>query len=320
MNMENELLSLSKEMDQMNDAFHKIVQPYRSPLWNYCRKLTGSAWDAEDLFQETLLKAFSSLIRVKQAINPKSYIFRMATNTWMDSYRKNRVELEEFELEDLQAEQSVSFGDVYEAIETMVQILPPKQASVLLLVEMYQFTSSETAEIIGSTEGAVYSLLKRARNNIRKLHGQKVGEMPKPTPLSREQELLLHQYMDSFVKGDFKKIGTLLADYATNEVVGRGMDIGKVQIRKNSMGDWASGGSKEELSSKLVTLWGKPAVVYTKETATGPSLWDITTLEIEDGYIANHKSYYFCKEFLLSAAKELQLPLDEGKELFGYEW
>lgn len=162
MNMENELLSLSKEMDQMNVAFNKIFQPYRRPLWNYCRKLTGSAWDAEDLFQETLLKAFSSLSRVKQAINPKSYIFRMATNTWMDSYRKNRVELEEFELEDLQAEQHVSFGEVYEAIETMVQILPPKQASVPLLVDMYQFTSSETAEIIGSTEGAVYSLLKRA--------------------------------------------------------------------------------------------------------------------------------------------------------------
>lgn len=320
MSKNEDLLTISGELEKINHSFNTIIQPYRSTLWSYCRKLTGSPWDAEDLLQETLLKAFSSLSRVKQAINPKSYLFRIATNTWMDSVRKNRVVTEVLELEDLYAEESVSFGEVYDAIETMVQILPPKQTSVLLLVDIFQFTSKETAEIIGSTEGAVYSLLKRARSNIRKLHSKKSEEKHKHSPLSREKEQVIQQYMDSFVKGDFQNIGSLLAEYATNEVVGRGMDIGKVQIRKNSMGDWASGGSKQNLSSKLIYLWGKLAIVYTKETENGPVLWDITTVEIEDGYIVNHKSYYFCKEFLSFAAMELRLRLDEGKELYGHKW
>lgn len=320
MSRKDDLSTISKEMEQINNSFNSIIQPYRSILWNYCMKLTGSPWDAEDLLQETLLKAFSSLSRVKQAMNPKSYLFRIATNTWVDSFRKNNVETEEFISEELYEVQTVDFGDVYEAIETLVLILPPKQTAVLLLVDIYKFTSSETAEIIGSTEGAVYSLLNRARNNIRKLHNHKVEESLKNKILSREQSQVINQYMDAFVKGDFQTIGTLLAEYATNEVVGRGMDIGKVQIRKNSMGDWASGGSKQALSSKLITLWGKPAIIYTKETEVGPILWDITTVEIEDGYIAHHKSYYFCKEFLSSAAKELQIRLDEEKEFFGHQW
>jgi RNA polymerase sigma factor (sigma-70 family) len=282
--------------------------------------LTGSPWDAEDLLQETLLKAFSSLSRVKQAINPKSYLFRIATNAWMDSFRKNRVVTEVLELEDLYDEESVTYGDVYEAIETVVQILPPKQTSVLLLVDIYKFTSKETAEIIGSTEGAVYSLLKRARTNLNNLHIEKLEADQKHNPISRIQEKVIQQYMDSFVKGDFSTIGSLLAEYATNEVVGRGMDIGKAQIRKNSMGDWASGGSKQNLSSKFITLWEKPAIVYTRESEKGSVLWDITTVEMEDGYIVKHKSYYFCKEFLSLAAKELHLILDENKELFGHRW
>ncbi|MDZ5472363.1 RNA polymerase sigma factor [Bacillus sp. 31A1R] len=319
MSRNEDLLTISKEMEEINHSFHSIIQPYRSTLWNYCRKLTGSPWDAEDLLQETLLKAFSSLSRVKQAMNPKSYLFRIATNTWMDSLRKNNVQTEEFISEELY-EQTVDFGDVYEAIETLVLNLPPKQCAVLLLVDIYKFTSNETAEIIGSTEGAVYSLLNRARNNIRKLNNLKREENLKNTTISREQNQVIKQYMDSFVKGDFKTIGTLLAEYATNEVVGRGMDIGRVQIRKNSMGDWASGGSSQKLSAKFITLWGKPAIIYTKETEAGPILWDVTTVEIEDGYIVHHKSYYFCKEFLSSAAKELQISLDEEKELFGHQW
>jgi RNA polymerase sigma factor (sigma-70 family) len=320
MNRDQELFTISKEIEQINDSFSKIIQPYRSNLWSYCRKLTGSPWDAEDLLQETLLKAFSSLCRVKQALNPKSYLFRIATNTWMDSFRKTKVETEDLDSNDLFVEQSVPYDDVYAAIETLVQILPPKQTSVLLLVDIYKFSSSETAEIIGTTEGAVYSLLNRARNNIRKLHSKKIEEIPKLTPISRKKQQVIQQYMDSFVKGDFQTIGTLLAEYATNEVVGRGMDIGKLQIRKNSMGDWASGGSKQNLSSKFITLWGRQAVVYTKETENGPVLWDLTTIEIEDGYIVKHKSYYFCKEFLSTAAKELKMRLDEGKELYGYKW
>ncbi|NUU74377.1 RNA polymerase sigma factor [Paenibacillus xylanilyticus] len=321
MSMSDDLLSISKQMQQINYAFNKVIQPYRSTLWNYCLKLTGSPWDAEDLLQETLLKSFSSLSRVEQALNPKSYIFRIATNTWMDSIRKNKLETVEIHPENTYAEKSVSYSDLYDAIDTMVQVLPPKQTSVLLLVDIYNFTAKEVAEIIASTEGAVYSLLQRARNNMKKLHSQhnKEDEL-KHIPLSGEKKQVIKEYMDSFVNGDFQAIGTMLAEYATNEVVGRGLDIGKDQIRKNSMGDWASGGTKQNLSSSYIELWGKGAIVFTKETESGPVLWDITTVEINDNYIVKHRSYYFCKDLLLWAANKLQIKMDEDKDLYGYNW
>ena len=214
----------------------------------------------------------------------------------------------------------MTYSDIYEAIETMVQVLPPKQIAALLLVDIYNFTAKEVAEIIASTEGAVYSLLQRARNNMKKLHSQHTKQELKYIPLSEEKEQIIKIYMDSFVNGDFQTIGTLLAEYATNEVVGKGLDIGKDQIRKNSMGDWASDGSKLKLFSSIIELWGRPAILFTKETENGSVLWDITTVEIKENRIVKHKSYYFCKELLSEAANKLQIKLDEEKDLYGYYW
>lgn len=315
----NDLASLGEGLSPFNDSFNQFVQPYRASLWNYCHRLTGSPWDAEDLLQETMLKAFASLSRIKQSIHPKSYLFRICSNTWIDQCRRNKVKMEELELENVFEVNPVSYQEISEAIETLIHLLPAKQASVILLMDAYKFTSIETADIIGSTEGAVYALRNRARANLKKWQKQN-SEVVKSESLSPEKEKMIKLYMDSFVKGDFKAIGDLLADYATNEVVGQGMDIGKKQIRSNSMGDWASGGSEPTLIAQMVTLWGKHAVVYTKKTEKEPVLWDITSVEIEDGKIVKHKSYYFCKEFLRQAAKELHIRLDEEKDLFGAQW
>lgn len=315
----NDLQLISDDLQAINETFNKIVQPFRAALWNYCKYLTGSPWDAEDLLQETLLKAFSSLSKVKQSMNPKSYLFRVAHNTWLDYCRKNKVEIEELKIENVYVEDSISYVEVSEAIETLIHHLSPKQASVVLLMEVYKFTSNETAEIIGTSEGAVYSLLNRARKNLKNIPKENEVIMSNIS-LSREKEDVIQCYMESFVKGDFKTIGTLLADYATNEVVGQGIDIGKTQIRKNSMGDWASSGSEQHLFYELINLFGKQAIVYTKQTENGTVLWDITTVEIEEGYIVSHKSYYFCKDFLLNAANELNIKLAEDKELFGVQW
>ncbi|MEF3306918.1 VOC family protein [Paenibacillus sp. GYB003] len=51
-------------------TFVEAIGPYRSELWNYCRKLTGSSWDGEDLFQDTLLKSFASLSALSHRQQP----------------------------------------------------------------------------------------------------------------------------------------------------------------------------------------------------------------------------------------------------------
>jgi RNA polymerase sigma factor (sigma-70 family) len=313
----DELTSLGRDKKELASSFNTIVHPYKEPLWHYCRKLTGSPWDAEDLLQDTLLKAFSSLSRIGQAVNVKSYLFRIATNTWIDQCRKQQPELLDKEPEELPEGKHVPFTEVLEAVEALIHLLPPKQAAALLLAEVYRFTARETAAIIGSTEGAVQSLLHRARMNLLKWQGRQEHSAQEAS-LSPEKVKVIHQYMDYFVKGDFQSIGKLLADYATNEVVGQGMDIGKEQIRKNSMGDWGS--TTPGIAAEHAVLWGRHAIVYTRDAGSGPVLWDITTAEIEEGKLVRHKSYYFCREFLEQAARELSMKLDTSKELFGQEW
>jgi hypothetical protein len=117
---------------------------------------------------------------------------------------------------------------------------------------------------------------------------------------------------------DFSALGGLLAEHAENQVVGMGIDIGKARIRENSMGDWMS--PVPGLRAETGALWGKPVVVFTIETAEGPKLWDVTCVDIEDGLIVRHRSHYFCKDLLAAAAKELGIPLDENKDLFGFPW
>ncbi|MCK9907264.1 RNA polymerase sigma factor, partial [Frankia sp. Cpl3] len=69
---------------QAQNDFLTVIEPHRAALWKYCRYLTGSPWDGEDLFQQTLLKAYAALSQMWQPVVPKTYLFRIASHTWID--------------------------------------------------------------------------------------------------------------------------------------------------------------------------------------------------------------------------------------------
>lgn len=73
----------------LRSEFNQMIKDFKMDLWNYCRYITGSPWDGEDLFQETMLKAFGGLYQRFHPDNPKSYLYRIATNTWIDHCCKN---------------------------------------------------------------------------------------------------------------------------------------------------------------------------------------------------------------------------------------
>ena len=82
--------------DELRAAWHRyldLVAPLRPALHRYCRRLTGNLWDAEDLVQETLLRAFGTLGSLHQRVeNPRAYLFRAATNVWIDTLRRRGTE------------------------------------------------------------------------------------------------------------------------------------------------------------------------------------------------------------------------------------
>ena len=90
-------IGLSDEMrDVLRASWHHYldqVQPLRPQLHAYCRRVTRNLWDAEDLVQETLLRAFGMLGRIDNPItNPRAYLLRVATNTWIDTVRRREIE------------------------------------------------------------------------------------------------------------------------------------------------------------------------------------------------------------------------------------
>jgi RNA polymerase sigma-70 factor (ECF subfamily) len=85
---------VSDEMaKQLREAWFRYldtIEPLRPTLYRYCRRVTRDIWDAEDLLQDTLLKGFGAIGRGEvtsesaQVKGPRAYLFRIATNLWID--------------------------------------------------------------------------------------------------------------------------------------------------------------------------------------------------------------------------------------------
>ncbi|MGM1047732.1 MAG: RNA polymerase sigma factor [Bacillota bacterium] len=85
-----------EETRALHKKFEELIEPHRPSLWRYCHYLTGPPWDGEDLFQETLLKAFATMAQIWHPLAFKSYLFRIATNTRIDVLRKKKVSLDTY--------------------------------------------------------------------------------------------------------------------------------------------------------------------------------------------------------------------------------
>ncbi|SDL85780.1 RNA polymerase sigma factor [Sediminibacillus halophilus] len=153
---------------ETKETFTNAIEAYVPHLKNYCISLTRSKWDGEDLMQETLAKAFQSYRKETKSIT-KAYLYRIASNTWIDQYRKRKPD-EDFnrELSSLPAEKTADTDFAWGAIETALRRLSPKQRVSLLLTEGFGYTALETAELIETSEGAVKAALHRARAALKR--------------------------------------------------------------------------------------------------------------------------------------------------------
>src|SRR6478609_11782366 len=88
------LETLSGEARRNWHGFLLVYEPLRPELYRYCRYLTQSPWDAEDLAQDALAQAFATLSRMGHAPpNPRAWLFRVASNLWIDRMRRERSAL-----------------------------------------------------------------------------------------------------------------------------------------------------------------------------------------------------------------------------------
>jgi RNA polymerase sigma factor (sigma-70 family) len=141
------------------------IEDYIPALVAYCRFLTNSSWDGEDIAQETVMKAIEAYGQKAELISP-ALLKRIAYNHWIDTVRKRKKETLESDITYNEAKHECTVEDAFDIVQYLVKHFTPKQAVILFLKEAFCYRSSEIADILGTTEMAVKSILHRLRKRI----------------------------------------------------------------------------------------------------------------------------------------------------------
>ncbi len=161
------------------DAFVRYVEPEITVMLRVAQTLTGSWADAEDLVQDTMIRAYRAIDRFDGA-HPRAWLLTILRRGHLNAHRRQRPDLlsEPSTLESHRpafgarsapsAEESVMDLIPDEALQRAVSTLDPRFRTVLLLVDVDQLTYAEVAEVLGVPTGTVMSRLSRARDRVRK--------------------------------------------------------------------------------------------------------------------------------------------------------
>src|SRR4249920_2173030 len=134
---------LSQAVQTSLFLFMQGFEALRPELYRYCRYLTHSPWDAEDLVQDALGRAFVTLGRMAAPPpNPRAWLFRVASNLWIDQKRRTR------ETPDDAAEVIVSYEprEQREAAGTLIAKLSPRERVAVVLKDVFELGLDEIAE------------------------------------------------------------------------------------------------------------------------------------------------------------------------------
>jgi RNA polymerase sigma-70 factor (ECF subfamily) len=325
--------------DAPADLHPERLEAYRRELTGYCYRMLGSAFEAEDAVQDTMLRAWQAADRFEGRSSVRSWLYRIATNVCLDMLRGRSRRARPMEmgpacppdmssLERVLPERSwvspiaddrvlpedadpAETADPRESIRlafvTALQHLPPRQRAALILCEVLRWQAAETADLLGTSVAAVNSALQRARATLAAL--QPEADDPDSVPGERGDSgsALLAQYVDAFERYDIDALVALLAADAVQSMPPFAMWLdGPADIAA-----WMLGPGAECAGSRLIPVAASGTIAfgqYRPDPAGGHAPWALQVLEARAGKITEIHAFLDTQELFPLFSLPAHLP------------
>ncbi|WP_337864539.1 sigma-70 family RNA polymerase sigma factor [Ignavibacterium sp.] len=166
---------------QLYEDFEREAIPHMDALFNFALKMTGDSDEADDLVQETYLKAFRFFDKFEKGTNCKAWLFRIMKNTYINKYRKETKEPDKVDYEEVEnfyenvrpsstdsahLEKDIFDNLLDDELSEAINSLPDDFKTVVILCDIEGFTYEEIADFIDVPVGTVRSRLHRARKML----------------------------------------------------------------------------------------------------------------------------------------------------------
>jgi RNA polymerase sigma-70 factor (ECF subfamily) len=307
--------------------FLETYEPLRSQLYRYCRYLTRSPWDAEDLVQDALARAFVTLAQMggQEPENARAWLFRIASNLWIDQTRRRREVPFEAAVSSHPAEPRAP----REAAGTLLVTLAPQERAAIVLKDVFDFSLDEIAASLGTTVGAVKAALHRGRG--------KLAEEPAPEVATAPVPGALDAFCAAFNAGDLDRLTALLLDTAVVQVVGATTQYGPEAARRTVLfgmlfgfkrladptiraifdARFAEGALPEAAPRVEPRLYrDRWVLLHWYRHVDGEAVRAVTTLEFDGDRVAGLANYFYNADFLVDVGGELDVPVRTN----GHRW
>ena len=295
---------LSGAIRQPWQRFLDIYEPLRPELYRYARHLTRSPWDAEDLAQESLARAFVIMGQTRTPPpNPRAWLFRVASNVWIDRIRQAQRELPP------PADPAhVDPRAAREAAGTLLGLLAPQERAAVVLKDAFDLSLDEIAGVLTTTTGAVKAALHRGRTKL---------DAPASVPAT-PAPAVLDAFCAAFQARDLDRLAALLLDSSVVEVVGATTEYGREAAKRTVLRGMLFG--VERLAELFPDALATPPHVelrYHRDEwlvlswyahRDGDAVRAVTRLETRDDGVAHLRNYFYNPDFLAEVCTELGVP------------
>ncbi len=205
-------------------AFGQLVDRHRRELHVHCYRMLGSFDEAEDLVQETFLRAWRSRDTFDGGAGFRAWLYRIATNACLDAIRAKDRRVPTYHsyaevpwlqpypdrLLDEMAPSEEEPDAVVVARETIelaylavIQLLPPKQRAALILRDVLGWSAAETASLLDTSVAAANSALQRARATMQEHVSPREVASSSESTLTEDEQTVLAGFIDAHERGDF---------------------------------------------------------------------------------------------------------------------